>query len=224
MKTFQFSIAFFTALILFGCSNSKIENQDNQANEKLVIRYECNGYLDQGQGGKYLLIGPDSEVPAGHDADYVIMSTSNLVFFGTRIIGLDGEAYENALKKHRVYRTTESGEDQKFIAATENPAWMGNQPNGLEYWEDLNRVLQNEPVVDRNRFILTQLRGTGIEKGSEFSPEELQKEVLNEAEEMGNAIAMVHTFSRESSKEKHWPDRNRLYILNMEYLDHIHPN
>ncbi len=32
------------------------------------------------------------------------------------------------------------------------------------------------------------------------------------------------TFSRESYKEKHWPDRNWLYILNMEYLDHLHPN
>jgi hypothetical protein len=31
-----------------GCSNSKIEHQDNQAHEKLVIRYEANGYLDQG--------------------------------------------------------------------------------------------------------------------------------------------------------------------------------
>lgn len=179
---------------------------------------------DKGQGGKYLLVGPDSNIPENHDGDFIVKSTSNLVFLGTRIIGLDGEAYERALKKHKIYKTTESGDHQKFIEATESPTWMGNQPHGLEYWEDLNRVLQNEPVVDRNRFILTQLRGTGIEKGKEFSPSESQKHVLLEAEEMGNAIAMVNTFSRESYKEKHWPDRNWLYVLNMEYLDHLHPN
>ena len=332
MRTIQFSITIFTALLLLGCSNSKTEVQENKTLEKLVINYETNGYLDQdivddlrieqmrikaisayeyalpivgveqwhkgflkeanhgdwliykdrsskipiitantttpyvvslidlaesnyyveipggpigglvidiyqtplsdlgvvgpdkGQGGKYLLIGPNSDIPKDHDADYIVKSTSNLVFLGTRIIGLVGEAYENVLKKHKLYKTTESGDNQKFIEATENPTWMGNQPHGLEYWEDLNRVLQNEPVVDRNRFILTQLRGTGIEKGSEFSPSELQKHVLIEAEDMGNAIAMVNTFSRESYKEKHWPDRNWLYILNMEHLDHLHPN
>ena len=34
---------------------------------------------------------------------------------------------------------------QKFIAASKEPQWMGNRSHGLEYWEDLNRVLQNEP-------------------------------------------------------------------------------
>jgi len=179
---------------------------------------------DMGKGGKYLLIGPESEPPANHDADYVVKSTSNLVLVGTRIIGLKGDEYKNTLEAHKFYKVGESGDKQKFIKATEDPKWMGNQPHGMKYWEDLNRVLQNEPVVDRNRFILTQLREAGIEKGMPFEPTQKQKEILIKAEEMGNAIAMVNTFSRESYKEKHWPDRNWLYILNMEYLDHMHPN
>ena len=179
---------------------------------------------DKGKGGKYLLVGPDSEVPSNHDADYVVKSDSNLVFAGTRIIGLKGAAYQKTLKAHKFYKVGETGDNQKFIQATEDPQWMGNQPHGMEYWEDLNRVLQNEPVVDRNRFILTQLREAGIEKGKAFNPTAKQKEILIKAEEMGNAIAMVNTFSRESYKEKHWQDRSWLYILNMEHLDHMHPN
>jgi len=179
---------------------------------------------DAGKGGKYLLVGPESEIQNDHDADYVVKSTSNLVFLGTRIIGLSGEEYKNSLEAHRLYKIGANREDQEFIQASENPEWIGNQTHGLEYWEDLDRVLQNEPVVDRNRFILTQLRGTGIEKGLSFRPTQKQKDILIKAEEMGNAIAMVNTFSRESYKEKHWPDRNWLYILNMEYLDHMHPN
>lgn len=179
---------------------------------------------DGGKGGKYLLVGPDAEIPENNDADYIVRSTSNLVFLGTRIIGLKGAEYEKTLNAHRVYKVGANRDDQKFIKATENPQWMGNQPHGMEFWEDLNRVLQNEPVVDRNRFILTQLRGTGIEKDEPFNPDERQKAILIKAEDMGNAIAMVNTFSRESYKEKHWPDRSWLYILNMEYLDHYAPH
>lgn len=179
---------------------------------------------DKGKGGKYLLLGPESEVPANHDAEYVVKSTSNLVFLGTRIIGLKGEAYTKTLEAHKLYKVGGTGENQKFIQASEDPQWMGYQPHGMEFWEDLNRVLQNEPVVDRNRFILTQLREVGIEKGKAFEPSELQKRILLDAEKTGNAIAMVNTFSRESYKEKHWADRNWLYILNMEYLNQIHPN
>ena len=180
---------------------------------------------DKGKGGKYLLVGPESEIPANHDADYIVRSSSNLNILGTRIIGkLNEETFNKTLKKHKVYKIGETGDNQKFLFATDNPDWFGCQPRGLEYWEYLNAVLQNEPVVDRNRFILTQLRGTGIEKGKEFNPTEKQKEILVQAEDMGNAIAMVNTFSRVSYKEKHWPDRNWLYILNMEHLDHMHPN
>lgn len=179
---------------------------------------------DKGKGGKYLLLGPEAEMPASHDADYVVKSTSNLVLVGTRIIGLQGDDYQKTLEKHKFYKVGENGSDQKFIQATETPQWMGNQPHGLKFWEDLNKVLQNEPVVDRNRFILTQLRDVGIEKGKAFNPTAEEKAILIEAEKMGNAMAMVNTFSRESYKEKHWQDRNWLYILNMEYLDHMHPN
>ncbi|MEH6557357.1 MAG: DUF1254 domain-containing protein [Oceanicoccus sp.] len=179
---------------------------------------------DKGKGGKYLLIGPGSEVPSNHDADYIVKSTSNLALVGTRIIGLKGAEYTRTLEAHKLYPVGKTGENQKFIPATEDPQWMGFQPHGMEFWEDLNRVLQNEPVVDRNRFILTQLREVGIEKGKAFEPSELQKRILLDAEKTGNAIAMVNTFSRESYKEKHWPDRNWLYILNMENLDHMHPN
>ena len=47
---------------------------------------------DKGKGGKYLLVGPEAEVPLNHDADFIVKSKSNLVFLGTRIIGLTGEA------------------------------------------------------------------------------------------------------------------------------------
>ncbi len=178
---------------------------------------------DQGKGGRYLVVGPDSVVPEAHDADFVVQSSSNLVFIGSRIIGLEGEAYEAVLKGHQIYAIGGKPGSQKFIDAASSPAWMGDQSRGIEYWQDLNRVLQNEPVVDRNLFILTQLRRLGMEKGQPFEPDERQTRLLIEAAEVGNAAAMVNSFSRDSVKEKHWPDRRWLYVLNMKHLDHLAP-
>ena len=76
---------------------------------------------DQGKGGKYLLVGPESEVPADHDADFVVKSKSNLVFVGTRIIGLKGAEYEKSLDAHRIYKVGGDRTKQKFIAASKEP-------------------------------------------------------------------------------------------------------
>lgn len=178
---------------------------------------------DQGKGGRYLVVGPESVVPEEHDADFVVSSSSNLVFIGSRIIGLEGDAYKAVLNGHQLYAVGAKPGGQKFIDATSSPTWMGDQSQGMEYWQDLNRVLQNEPVVDRNRFILTQLRRLGMEKGQPFEPDEQQTRLLTEAAEIGNAAAMVNSFSRDAVKEKHWPDRRWLYVLNMNHLDHVAP-
>jgi hypothetical protein len=180
---------------------------------------------DKGKGGKYLLVGPDNSTPENHDADFVVKCNGNLLFVGTRIIGLKGDEYEKVLNAHKVYKQNEKKTKQEFIYASKNPKWMGNQTHGMQFWKDLNNVLQNEPVVDRNRFILTQLRDLGMVKGNEFNPSEEQVKILTEASNMGNAIAMVNTFSRAETnpKERHWEDRDWLYILNMKNLSQIAP-
>lgn len=165
---------------------------------------------DKGKGGNYLLVSPEADVLIDHVADDVITSISNLVFVGTRIISLKGEECNKSLTAHRVCKVGSNRKKQKFIPASRKSQRLGIQSRGLEFWEGLNRVPQSEPVVNRHRFILTRLRGTGIEKGRPFKPDDRQKKILLNAETMGNAIAMVDTFSRESFKERHWPDRNRL--------------
>ncbi len=177
---------------------------------------------DTGKGGKYLLIGPGQEEPKGHDADWVVSSNCNLVFIGTRIIGADKETTDKLRRQHFVFKVGESKEGQKFIPGSEIPKWLGAQSTGLKFWQDLYDVLKNEPVDGMNRIILTQLRDLGITKSNGFNPDEEQKKILTQAAIKGDAIAMVHTFSKKSYKSKHWPDRNWRYILNQTQLDLMH--
>ena len=177
---------------------------------------------DGGKGGKYLLVGPGQEEPKGHDADWVIHSNCNLVFLGTRIIGTDKETTDKLRYQHFVYKPGDNKENQKYIAASETPTWNGAQSTGLQFWQDVYYVLKNEPVEEMNRIILTQLRDLGITKSGGFNPDEEQTKILTRAAIKGDAIAMVHTFSKKSYKSKHWPDRNWRYILNQSRLDLMH--
>ena len=45
----------------------------------------------------------------------------------------------------------------------------------------LDRVVQREPWLDRDRVMIDSLRTIGIEKGKPFSPDEKTKQALNEA-------------------------------------------
>ncbi len=179
---------------------------------------------DEGKGGKYLLVGPRQTEPAGHDAQWVIHSSCNLVFLGTRIIGADEETRNKLRRQHFVYKVGKSKENQKFIPGSESPNWVGCQSKGLQFWQDVYDVLKNEPVEGINRFILTLVRDLGITKSGGFNPNEEQQEILTNAAIEGDAIAMVNTFSKKSYKSRHWSDRNWRYILNQSRLDLMHPD
>ena len=76
---------------------------------------------DKGKGGKYLIVGPEQEIPEGHDADYIIESNSNLVFLGTRIIGYEDEERDALRRQHYVYKVGGDKTAQKYISATDKP-------------------------------------------------------------------------------------------------------
>lgn len=181
---------------------------------------------DQGRGGTYLLVGPGQQSPAGHTADYVIQSNCNLVFVGTRIIGEDAEGTDRLRRQHFVYRVGGDKSAQRWIEAGESPSWMGHPARGIQFWKDIHAVLRGEPIdaIPTNRTILTLLRHSEVYRSRDFQPGEESARVLEESAIVGDAIAMVNTFSKRSYKSKHWPDRNWRYILNQTQLDLMHPD
>lgn len=57
----------------------------------------------------------------------------------------------------------------------------------------MRTALETEPVMDRDRHILAQLRFLGIEKGKEFKADARQKKILEEAVVVGEAMAKANT-------------------------------
>jgi hypothetical protein len=90
--------------------------------------------------------------------------------------------------------------------------WSQMPPHGMAYWESLNKVVQSEPVMDRDRLILAQLRFLGIEKGKPFNPDDRQKKILEEAAVVGEAMAKANT-SDKRVEPAFWPGTNWKHAL-----------
>jgi hypothetical protein len=86
-------------------------------------------------------------------------------------------------------------------------AWSQMPPHGMDYWESLNKVVQSEPVMERDRLILARLRFLGIEKGKPFKPDARQKKILEEGAVVGEAMAKTNT-SDKRVEPPFWPGTN----------------
>jgi hypothetical protein len=90
--------------------------------------------------------------------------------------------------------------------------WSQVPPRGMAYWEGLNEVIQNEPVMERDRLILAQLRPLGIEKGKPFNPDGRQTKILEDAVVVGEAMAKANTSERRM-EPVFWPGTNWKHAL-----------
>jgi hypothetical protein len=85
--------------------------------------------------------------------------------------------------------------------------WSGWQPRGLAYWEGLARIINEEPVHERDRMMLGMLQPLGIEKGKPFKPDARQKKILIEAAQAGEAMARGIAYAKRFEGARVWPGK-----------------
>jgi hypothetical protein len=168
---------------------------------------------DQGKGGKYLILPPGHEEvePQGY---YVAQSPSRTMFAGVRLLDADKEkAIRELLPGIKTYKWSKSGPGEVMsVRHAGDLKWSQMPPHGMAYWESLNKVVQSEPVMERDRLILAQLRFLGIEKGKPFKPDARQKKILEEAAIVGEAMAKANT-SDKRVEPPFWPGTNWKHAL-----------
>jgi hypothetical protein len=168
---------------------------------------------DKGEGGKFLILPPGHEMvePQGY---YVVQSPSRTVFAGIRLLGDDKEkAIEELTPGIKTYTWSADGTGEVMpVRRAGDQKWSQMPPHGMAYWESLNEVVQNEPVMERDRLILAQLRFLGIEKGEPFEPDARQKKILEEGAIVGEAMAKANT-SDKRMEPPFWPGTNWKHAL-----------
>jgi hypothetical protein len=141
---------------------------------------------DAGKGGKYLLLPPGfkGDVPSG----YVVLRPqtysgfallrSNLASHGEADIA-KSVAYGKQIKVYPLARAA-SPPPTKFSDAYDT-LFDSTIKYDESFFENLDRVVQNEPWLDRDRVMIDQLRSIGIEKGKPFNPDQKRKQALTSA-------------------------------------------
>jgi hypothetical protein len=83
----------------------------------------------------------------------------------------------------------------------------------MAFWEGLARIIEEEPVEERDRIILGMLAPLGIEKGRLFKPDDRQRSILIEAALVGEVMARTIAFAKRFPGVSVWPDRGWEFSL-----------
>jgi hypothetical protein len=168
---------------------------------------------DEGKGGKFLILPRDHE-PVQPEGYYVVRTPGRSVFVGLRLLDADKEkAIRELIPGIKTYTWSPKGTGEPMaVRHAGDLKWSQMPPHGMAYWESLNKVVQTEPVMERDRLILAQLRFLGIEKGKPFSPDARQQKILEDAVIVGEAMAKANT-SDKRVEPPFWPGTNWKHAL-----------
>jgi hypothetical protein len=170
---------------------------------------------DRGKGGSYLILPPafDGKVPDGY---HVVQSDSYKIYWLIRgFTGGKGDEFAvNKLKEIRLYRLSEKANPPAMNAINMSPrgAQFG-YPTTDGYFEMLARGLQSEYPREEDKNMLGILAELGIEPGKPFQPDARIRKILDQAEQVGNAMAVNISFNSRNPEKKVWPDREYAYVF-----------
>lgn len=165
---------------------------------------------DQGKGGKYLFLPPgyQGEMPDG----YLVYRPNTFgVHLAFRPVAKNGgtladqAAYAQTLK---VYPLSQAANPPKTIFIDAYPQRWNTLPvYDLSYFEDLNAVVQREPVLERDKVMMAMLAELGIRKGQPFKPDAATQEALFDGLSRAYAYLQDRFISPGGAFTPYWKDR-----------------
>jgi hypothetical protein len=166
---------------------------------------------DKGKGGKYLVLPPGykGKVPSG----YIVMRPStfgNWLFFRAFVVDGSTKPGVELVKKHlKIYHLSDAAKPpaMKFANASGVPATFV-APGDYQFWEMLNRVIQEEPAGGSDPTTLGLFASIGIVKGQPFAPDERMKKILADAANIGAVTARTIAFKVRSKEAYYFQNSN----------------
>jgi hypothetical protein len=165
--------------------------------------------VDKGKGGKFLVLPPDYQdgIPPGY---FAVRSRTYGVLLGLRGFQVDGkpDTPADAMQTIKIYPhgTAATPPPMEFLDGS-GGVIDTVFPDSFEFFEDLARLIEQEPsgaVSSHERFLLASI---GIEKGRSFHPDANLKRLLAGAARLGSAIARANTFASSDPERVVYQDR-----------------
>ena len=145
------------------------------------------GGVDEGEGGRYLILPPGHDpldVPAGYipmpcDTYQAYGLVRSLLESGSEADVAKAVTYGRRMRLYPLSRADDPPETIYVDAA--DVLFDSTIPYDLRFFESLDRVVQAEPWLERDRVMIDQLRSIGIERGKPFRPSPKTQRILNDA-------------------------------------------
>jgi hypothetical protein len=158
-----------------------------------------NAGPDKGQGGKFLFLPPgyEGKVPKKGYFVYRPRTFGNILIWRGFLVDGSPEPAVASIKQHtRIYPLAEAHNPpvQQFTNAS-SKAFNTIHANNIEFFAEVNHVVQEEPADAIDPETTGLLAAIGIEKGKPFNPDIRMKELLSESAAVANATARSAMFA-----------------------------
>jgi hypothetical protein len=141
---------------------------------------------DKGAGAKYLILPPGYTEKAPDD--YIALPSANYRGYAllrsilTSGSAADVEAAVAYGKRIKLYPFSQAANPPETVFLdAEGAVYDSTIPYDLRFFQSLDRFVQSEPWLERDKAMIDQLKSIGIEKGKPFHPDEATQGLLNAA-------------------------------------------
>ena len=164
---------------------------------------------DRGKGGKYLILPEsyDGEVPEGYFEARSPSSTNLMVLRGFLVDGKTDAAVQSVKEGLKIYPLSQKDNPpaMEFISGSTIP-FNTVHANDFSFFEEINDVIQREPVSFLDPELRGQLSSIGIQKGKVFDPDERMQKIMADGVAIGNATARALLLSPRNQSAYYYDD------------------
>ena len=173
---------------------------------------------DKGLGGKYLFVPPGYEGELPKEGYYTYFTDTYDMCIAFRPILKNGGNYDDAAeyaKGLKVYPLSQENDPP----ATRHLDAFDTDFDCLPYydysfWEDVNAVVQRNPVRVQDKVMINLLKSLGIEKGEEMRPTENQKKAMMEGLDIAWTSMQNYFTTEGKSMVPLWNGRSNWQVWN----------
>lgn len=168
--------------------------------------------VDKGKGGKYLILPPGykEQAPEG----YIALASPTYTGFVILRSNLKSGSEEDIAaavaygKKVKFYPLSKADDppETKFVDAIDE-LFDSTIPYDLRFFQMLDRFVQREPWLERDKAMIDSLKTIGIAKGIPFNPDSKTREILSDAAQEAHAwleLKYEKVFTPPFNEGSHW--------------------
>ena len=163
---------------------------------------------DQGKGGKYLILPPgyEGDVPDGYHVAQSETYGNWLLIRGFLEDGDPQPGLNNIKENFKLYPLGKTASASKVTYHDISMKYLNTiHASDETYFEEINKVVQEEPSESQSPEILGLLRSIGIEKGKPFNPDARMQKILAEAAAVGTAAQRSIIWRNRDDNVVLWP-------------------